>query len=177
MHHQVAVGFGEGVADLEHQADALAGREPPAVAVGVDGLAFHVLHREVGQAVGGAGVEDAGEVGVVEAGEDSAFGLEAAQLLVADLLAAQELEGCAALELGVVRQGEDPHAAFTQQALDAVGAHLLPGSQRRGGLRRVGGRLPRRLPRLPGEERSAEDAAFGVLEAQQLLDLAAQAAG
>ena len=102
---------------------ALHHRQPAAGAEAVDGLALHVFHGEVGQAVRrGTAVEQLGDVGVVEGGQDLALGAEAADQLLAVGLRTQQLEGHLLLEL-VVRAGGQvyrAHAAASQQVLDPI---------------------------------------------------------
>ena len=72
------------LADRDEQLQPLAGRQLPLVAVVGDRDALDQLHHEVGAArVGGAGVEDPGDVGVVHQGQGLALGLEAGQHLAA----------------------------------------------------------------------------------------------
>jgi hypothetical protein len=72
------VGVLDALRDLEKQLEPLANAESVAVAVGHQVLALDVLHDEVRFAVrGGAGVEDAGDVGVVHEAQHPALGIEA----------------------------------------------------------------------------------------------------
>jgi hypothetical protein len=74
------------------------------------------LHDEVGGAVGGgAAVEELGDVGVLERGEDLALVAEAALELVGDEAEAQELDGHLAVVEGIVAGG----------AVDERGATLV----------------------------------------------------
>ena len=58
-------------ADDAKELEALAHRQVATVAVAVERLALDVLHDEVGQpVVGGAAVEQPGDVGMLEAGQD-----------------------------------------------------------------------------------------------------------
>ena len=68
-----------------NSAIALVDAEPRANRSGVDALAFDQLEHQVGLAAGGhAGIEQARDVRVREAGEDRAFALEAARAGAAD---------------------------------------------------------------------------------------------
>ena len=72
------------LADRDEQLQPLAGRQPPLVAVLGDRDALDQLHDEVGAArVGGAGVEDPGDVGVVHQGQGLPLGLEPGEHLAA----------------------------------------------------------------------------------------------
>ena len=102
------------------------------VAILVDRLPLDVLHDEVGAAVlGGAAVEQLGDVRVVEVGEDLALGAEAADDLVRVHAAPDELEGDLLLELlvGPLRQVDRAHAAPAELAHHPVGADALAGRE------------------------------------------------
>ena len=104
---QVLVGEVDGRADLPEELQALAHRQLPVVAVLVDRPPLDVLHDEVGAAVlGGAAVEQLGDVRMVEVGEDLALGAEAADDLVGVHAAPDELDRDPLLELlvGPLRQ-------------------------------------------------------------------------
>lgn len=78
MDHQVLVREAQGLADLEKELQAPTDDQPVRVEIVVDGLALDQFHHEIGQAVAvgaiavGATVEDPGDVGMLEAGEDLA---------------------------------------------------------------------------------------------------------
>ena len=73
----------DGVGDLRHQLEPLRNRELVAIAERRDRLAGHQLHHEVGPAgVGGAGVEDPGDVGVIHHRQRLALLLEAGDHLL-----------------------------------------------------------------------------------------------
>ena len=74
MDHQGAMGGGDRPAGADEQPDARVEVEPVSVAVGVDRLSVHVLHREVRQPiVGDAAVEQRGDVWMGETGQDVAL--------------------------------------------------------------------------------------------------------
>jgi hypothetical protein len=78
MYDQLLVRELNGFADRQHQLDALPRRELALVAEPVDGLAGYVLHNEVGQAiVSGAGVDQPGDVGMLQTRQDAALLLQA----------------------------------------------------------------------------------------------------
>ena len=67
-----------GAADVEKKFQARGGREIVLLAVIVDGLAMNQLHYEIrNTAIGGAAIEQARNVGVVEPGQDLPLLLEA----------------------------------------------------------------------------------------------------
>ena len=93
--------------------------------------AFHVLHDQVGQAVGGrAAVEQTGDVRMVEAGENLALGAEAPHDRLGVHPAFEDLEGDALMEHVVVahRQEHGAHAALAQLADQPVGANARVGA-------------------------------------------------
>ena len=132
-------------ADAEEELEPLAEIEAVPVAVVGDRLAGDELHDEVGQPlVGGAGVEHAGDVGVVHHRERLPLALEAREHLVGVHPEADHLEGDGAAEglelLGLV---DGAHAALAEDADDAVGTDAVGvrGARGRGAGRR--GRLGR----------------------------------
>ena len=69
---------GDRLADRHEQFQPLAWGQVTVVAVFGDRHAVDQLHHEVGPAgVGGAGIEDFGDIGMVHQGQGLAFGLEA----------------------------------------------------------------------------------------------------
>ncbi len=75
---QVAVGMGHGIQHLREQLHALAQVQPVRVAPLVDRHAVHALHDEVGIALlADAAIEQCGDVGVAQAGQQLAFAQEA----------------------------------------------------------------------------------------------------
>ena len=115
----------DGGADLHEQLDAFADVEPVVVAVAVQRGAFNELHDVIGRTVGGvAAVEDAGDVGVFEAGEDLAFLAEAVGKKRGVLIGDEKLQCDILAECAIVadRQKDDAHAAAAEFADDAVGA-------------------------------------------------------
>ena len=124
---EVLVGVVDGRADVAEDTEAIFGGKFLLVAEGVDGVAFDVLHDEVRTAIrGGAAIEEPGDVGVVEGGDDLSFAAEAlddAFLLHAE---ADDFEGD---ELGVVLVGaggeiDGSHASGAELALDGIRADV-----------------------------------------------------
>src|SRR3546814_5063061 len=90
-------------------------------------LALDVSQDEVGAAVGeAAAVEQVGDAGVLELGEDAALVAEARQQVAADAMA-HHLDRHVLLELAVVALAEvnRAHAAAADLADDTVGADLF----------------------------------------------------
>ena len=82
------------LADRDRQLESFAGRQPAFVAEPGDRDALDQLHDEVRAAgVGGAGVENLGDVGVVHQGQGLAFGPEPGEDLAAVHAGLDELEG------------------------------------------------------------------------------------
>lgn len=122
---ELAVGVGDGGADVEEEAEALGGGETVVLAVVGEAEAVDVFHDDVGVAVGGvAAVEEAGDVGVLEAGEGLAFAEEAVEDEVGVEAAADEFDGDLGVVVVVVAFGEvdGAHATAAEFAEDAVGA-------------------------------------------------------
>ena len=129
MDDQVLVGEVDGRADLPEELEPLVGRQLPLVAILVDRLPLDILHDEVGTAIlGGAAVEQLGDVRMVQVSEDLALGAEAADDLVRVHAAPDELEGHPLLELLVrpLRQVDRAHAPPAELAHHPVGADALP---------------------------------------------------
>ena len=133
------------------------------VAVLGDRDALDQLHDEVGAAgVGGAGVEDAGDVGVVHQGQGLALGLEAGDDLLRVHARLDDLQGHRAADrLGLLGHVDDAHAPLADLLQQLVGAdHGMAGDvdlERIGRLNVPGLRRPelldglgQRTPR-PGE--------------------------
>ncbi len=93
MHDQVLVGVLDGVADVEEELQPLAHAELLTIAIAIERFAVHVLHHEVGIAfLGFAGVEQARDVRVVQAGEDLPLGAEAQTELALHRAAVDDLD-------------------------------------------------------------------------------------
>ena len=96
------------------------------VGVAIDRRALHVLHHEVGKALGrGAAVEEPRDVRMVQRGEDLPLVAEAADDQLRVHAAADHLDGDRVLEIaGAPGQIDRAHAAASDAALDHVGADL-----------------------------------------------------
>lgn len=77
------VGVVDGVADLDEEFESVAGGKVSGKTVFINWLTRDVFHGDPGPAIGcGTGVDEAGDVGVVEDGEGVSFSVEAAEEVV-----------------------------------------------------------------------------------------------
>ena len=114
VHHQIAMRIGDGFADLQHQAAAGLDGEFAGVAPVVDRLSRHILHHQKGPARGiRSAVDKAGDVRMIEAGQDLALMAEAADQFRRLHAILHQLEGRLLLKLvvGANRQVDHAHAA------------------------------------------------------------------
>src|SRR5262245_46192195 len=98
------------------------------VAVGVDGLAFDILQYQVRNAVdGGAAVEQACDVRVIQRGQNLPLGAQARLYLPRQHAATDELDGDLLLVLliGALAQVDLAHPALAQHAQHLVGANAI----------------------------------------------------
>lgn len=119
-----AVGGIDGAADGDHEGDAVADGKRVPVTELVDGEAFDAFHDEVGALVGGgAGVENSGDVGVIEAGEDLLLAAEAGEGFVVVEVGVEELDGEFQGDAGAVHLGgiNGPGATFAEDTGDLIG--------------------------------------------------------
>jgi hypothetical protein len=125
MDDEVLMRVLDGAADLAEQLKPCGRVELPALAEVHDVLAFDVLHREVGKAVGSsAAVEQRGDVRVVEAGEHLPFMTEAADDGLRIHAALEDLDRDAFVEGFVIANAQKhlPHAAVAENAHEPVRA-------------------------------------------------------
>ena len=129
----VEVGVVDGIAGVEEEVEFLACRE--CAGEGGDGLgAFDVFHdEEVGPVGGGAGVEEAGDVGMFEAGEDGAFAVKEIDEAGGEG-GGDEFDGDGFGEglIGAFGEIDGAHTAFTDEVEEFVVAGHLPGAGGRG---------------------------------------------
>ena len=153
MHDEMAVGVGHGVADLKEESDPL-----PRVGAARRALleqvpALDVLHGEIGTAVRRrAAVEEPGDVGMIEAGEDLPLRPKPPQDEVRVHPSPHELDRGPQAESRLVADAEvdGAHASVADLALDVPAPDA--GRRRSLGLRaRCGGSARRRAP--PGTHR------------------------
>ena len=77
MHHQVAMRETHRVQHLQEQHDAFAQAEAARIAPAIDGFAIDALHHEIRFTVGAdAAIEQGGDVGMLQAGQDLPFAQE-----------------------------------------------------------------------------------------------------
>jgi hypothetical protein len=126
--NQVLVRELHGLANAGEQREPLRGGEMAVLAEFVDGDAVHVFHGQVEIAgLGDSAVEQPGDVGVVEPGEDLPLLAEALAKQVGGERQVNELDGDLLLELpvGAMRQVDGAHSAAAEQAIDLVRADAL----------------------------------------------------
>ena len=149
MDDQVLVGVTHGRAHLEEQLHALARARGALLEIPVDGFASDQLHDHVrGPGFGGAPVQHARDVRMLQAREDLALGAEALLGHGAAHIRAHELDRHFGLVQRVVAHGLEhlAHAAGTQEFHDAMGAdaladamaHAIAGSRAAGHRQRLG---------------------------------------
>ena len=109
----LGMGFFEGEGDGFGDAADFEGREAlPALEAVLEGLAFDELHGEVVRAFGLTGLVDADDVGVLEAGGEAGFLLEAADVVeLVGAIVVEDLEGDEAAVTGVACAVDGGHAA------------------------------------------------------------------
>ncbi len=120
MHHQVAVGEVHRIADLAEQLQARVQAQAFFAREAEDVEAADVFHGHVGPAVGRqAAVDQAGDAGVFERGQDAAFVAEVGHR--AGRLGPDQLQRHLLVEVGAVpvRQVDLAHAAAADQFFDA----------------------------------------------------------
>jgi len=128
--HQTAVRVLHCVADLEEQPQALKEREAIFRHEPVDRHAVHVLHDKVGNAIGaGAAIQEAGNVGMFELGEDLPFAPKALDHRRVLAILLQEFDGHTFVKLGVIpnRFVNETHPSRCNASDDAVGPEELSG--------------------------------------------------
>ncbi|MEZ4654917.1 MAG: hypothetical protein R3E12_15350 [Candidatus Eisenbacteria bacterium] len=141
MDDEVAVCELNGLGDLADESQAFGDLGVSCLAPRGDGLAVDELHGEPGSTVvGDAAVDEGGDVGMGESGEDASFAEEAALHLFSVESAADELEGHALLEGRVDPFGEEDraHAPAAELVKDAPPPDLLAGEIGTQGLEDIG---------------------------------------
>ncbi len=132
---EVAVRVRDRLAGLLHQPQPLRHAQSPCVAVVVERLAVHVLHREPRRAgvrtgVHHAGVEEPRHVRVIEPSEHAPLDEEARHALGRSEPAAHDLERHFSPYVVAHRQVHGAHPTATHLADEAVGADAPPGHGR-----------------------------------------------
>ena len=130
MNHQVAMRHLDRPTHLLEEFEPVGDAEPLLIAIAIDRHPFDVLHYQVRQPVGRrSGVEQAGDVGMLDAGKNLPLGAEALQRLVAGHATAQDLDRHLPRELlvGTYRQVYAPGPAAADPAANLVGPQPLAG--------------------------------------------------
>ena len=125
MHDQVGMRVADRFADLAEQVEAGGDVELARLAITGDRLAVDVFQREVGLPVlVDAGIQQARDVGMGEAGEDFAFAVEALAQAGIGQPGAQQLQCDLALVQAIGARGQPDlaHAAFADQPVQPVRA-------------------------------------------------------
>ena len=128
MYHEPAVGMVHGPGHLGHETDPVADDERVGVGPGRDRCAVDELSDEVGHAVARlAAVDEAGDAGVIEGGEEVALAPEPGGHVgpgERERLA-NHLEGNRLVEgtVGTVGAVHPPHPPLPDQGVDAIGSN------------------------------------------------------
>jgi hypothetical protein len=126
MHHEALVRVLHGRTHLLDECEPCRDRQRPFVAPIRDGGAIDILHgQKRASVIGGAAVEQARDVRMLERGEDLSLAMEARQHVVRIHTAPQHLDRHPLLEGPIVAcaQIDRPHAATSELALDAKAGH------------------------------------------------------
>ena len=168
MDDALLVGVLHRLADRDEQRQPLARRQPGPVAILGDRHALDQLHHEVGAAVGLAGVEDLGDVGMIHQGQRLPLLVEAGEHPLGVQAGADDLDGDAALTgaaWSATQTSPMPPFAELLAQLEAAGEDAF-GQERRPALPRGVGRA--------GVGAAFEDAAGLVVGLEQALDAPAE---
>src|SRR6266446_8311370 len=130
VNDQVLMGIVDGSADVLEESEALGGAELVRVAVGVDRLPLNVLHDEVGERIfGGAAIQQAGDIGMVQAGQDLALTATILDDVFSVLAALDELDGHFFLKgpIGTGGQVHGTHTSLADFSNDLIRTDVLAG--------------------------------------------------
>src|SRR5439155_26386506 len=122
---EASVGVLDRLTDRENHPEPLLHAESPSIAVLGDRSPLHALHDDDGTAVRrDPAVEEAGDAGMLQAGQDLALLEKPAFRVNARHAPLQELDGHLLVELAVHTLGQvhDTHTAFAQLTLEPIGA-------------------------------------------------------
>jgi hypothetical protein len=127
MNDELLMSVLDGGADFEKKLEAVLNGERLPIAIVVDGQAVDVLHDEVGQPVfGSAAIEEVGDMGMVEGGEDLSLASEALQVRLGGAGRAYNFDGDI-LQVVVVnanRLEDGAHSSFANLRDHLVSADL-----------------------------------------------------
>ncbi len=162
MDDQVLVGVMDGGADRQEQLEPPAKRKLVRTAVFIEGDPFDVLHHQIGVALlGGAAVEQAGDIRVFEPRQDLTFEQKALPWRGAGQAAGDHRKRGRLLEFRTGPPGEidGAHASFPEKAFEAPDADLPT--------------CRRRLELLGGDDglRPAPAELLFVVQGQELIEL------
>ena len=169
VHDEPLVRIGHRRAHLAKQRKAMLDRRCVAGAVGIDGFAFHQLHHEVGQALlGRAPIEQAGDAGMFEMGQDLPLGSQPLQDEVDVEPRAHQLDRheLFVLGIGTARAVHLAHAATPDQLEQLVRPDPAAGPARGRFLIGFGGEVIQR--------RTVEQRLGGSVRPQERLELGMQ---
>jgi hypothetical protein len=140
VNHEVPIRFRDRLADMLEQLDPRAKREPTAIAVVRDRQAVDVLHDEVEAAVLAAGVEQLGDVWVVQRSENAALLFEARDQIIGLIGRIDDFDRDLAAEgaVGSSSQIHPAHATRANHSHDFVRREAVP-DERVGDARRFDG--------------------------------------
>ena len=127
MDDEVLVCGVDGLTDLDEEVDTSSEVEVLLTSEGVDRATLRELHHEVGPAVfGGSAIEQAGDSGVLEVGENLALGSEAPRHFSGGEVAAHDLDRDLLLErlVRALRAVDHAHASSAEDLDDSIGADL-----------------------------------------------------
>jgi hypothetical protein len=127
MNHALRMGIVQGGADLsEDGADLGKGQGLPPQEFG-QGSPLNVAHHDIGVAIAFAVVMHGQDAGMLQAGDDSGFALEAVdEIRIACVMTGEDLQSDVAIHAGLVGLVYSRHAALAQRFDDPILTELLP---------------------------------------------------
>ena len=134
VNDQIAVGMRDGAQNVLEQAYSRPDIQSHALAVGVDGFAFHVLEHQVGlRAFGDPRVQQPRDVRMVEPGEGAAFEPKALFARLADPHGVNELDrhGAFVAAVGAMSAPHAAHAAPARLRVDDIRPDVVADQGRR----------------------------------------------
>ncbi len=129
MNDKISMGVLDGAEDGEEEAETVFGAEFEGFGVVCDPGSVDILHDEIGNVFGGgAAVEEASDIGMLEAGEDLAFATETLENELGIEAGLDEFDGDLGFVLFVGSGGEidSAHATTTEFADEGVGSDAAP---------------------------------------------------
>ena len=131
MDHQAVVCVEHRAANALHEAQPVGNRKRFGLHVLRDGDAFDILHHQVGDALRGAAIEEAGDIGMLEISQDLPFRAKAGHHFGPGQHAGNDFDGDLFVELVVFteRAVDSAHSAAPKQPIDAI--RPQPGTHQR----------------------------------------------